>query len=234
MRYTTVLFDADGTLLDFLRSEKESVAQTLSDMGLSPTEEMLTVYSAINDSLWKRLERGEIEKQVLFYHRFELLFAEYGLHADPKETAVRYMTHLSGKGYVLAGAKELCQCLYGAVRLYLVTNGTESIQRGRWANSGLSPYFEDVFISDVIGYEKPDHRYFEYVAAHIPDFRRENTLLVGDSLTSDIPGGIGFGIDTCFYNPKGKSVPAELRERLTYEATDFQQIYETIMQGEGS
>ncbi len=232
MRYDTILFDADGTLLDFLRSEKEAVGETFLQLGILPTEEMLSVYSAINKSLWEKLERGEIEKNVLFYHRFELFFERYGISADPKDTADRYMKLLSQKGYVLAGAAELCRRLFGRVRLYIVTNGTEIIQRGRWANSGLSPYFEELFISDVIGFEKPDRRYFDYVAAHIPEFCPEKTLLVGDSLTSDIPGGIGFGLDTCFYNPRRLPIPEPIAEKLTYEATELSQIGHIILQGD--
>ena len=232
MRYDTILFDADGTLLDFLRSEKEAVSETFSELGIAPSEEMLSVYSAINKSLWEKLERGEIEKNILFYHRFELLFGRYGIHADPKDAADRYMMLLSQKGYLLAGAEALCRQLFGKVRLYIVTNGTEFIQRGRWARSGLGDCFADMFISDVIGYEKPDRRYFEYVASHIPDFCAKKTLLVGDSLTSDIPGGIGFGLDTCFYNPRRLPISETIAEKLTYEVTELSEIGRIILQGD--
>lgn len=231
MKYTTVLFDADGTLLDFLRSEREAVSEALRLMGVVPTDEMLTVYSAINDELWKRLERGEITRSVLLYHRFELLFDRYGAEADSREMAATYMRCLSRKGYVLEGAEELCRALFGRCRLYIVTNGTESIQKGRFADSGLQSYFDECFISEVIGHNKPSERFFEHVAERIPDFSKEKTVIVGDSLSSDILGGIRFGIDTCWYNPEGKSVPEDMEGRITYVAKSFDEILAFLTEG---
>lgn len=231
MKYDTVLFDADGTLLDFQRSEREAVAEALREMGVCPTDEMLEVYSQINDELWKRLERGEIQRSVLMYHRFELLFDRYGVIANAQEMASAYMRTLARKGYVLDGAEELCEKLRGACRLYIVTNGTEIIQKGRFARSGLEPYFEECFISQTIGYNKPDERFFEYVASRIRDFTKEKTLIVGDSLTSDILGGIRFGIDTCWYNPKKNSAPDDMEGKITYVANDFDDICRAIAEG---
>lgn len=231
MKYEIVLFDADGTLLDFLRSEKEAVSEALKQMGVTPTEEMLTAYSAINDELWKQLERGDIQRSVLLYHRFELLFNRYGLTADAREMAATYMRCLSEKGYVIDGAEELCKDLFGKCRLYIVTNGTEIIQKGRFARSGLQPYFEEFFISEVIGFNKPDGRFFEHVASKIPDFSKEKAVIVGDSLSSDIRGGIGFGIDTCWYNPEGKPVPEEMSGLITYVAGSFDEILSFLEEG---
>lgn len=233
MKYDTILFDADGTLLDFLRSEKEAVYEALCEIGLEPDEEMLATYSRINDGLWKKLERREIEKKVLLYHRFELLFEQYGIDADARDMANRYMHTLSQKGYLLDGAEELCSKLLGKFRLYIVTNGVEFIQRGRYARCGIDRYFDGVFISDAIGAEKPSVEYFEYVAAHIPEFSKERTLIVGDSLTSDIRGGINYGIDTCWYDPAGKEAPEDMRDKITYIADSFDSVYSFIMQGEG-
>ncbi len=231
MKYNTVLFDADGTLLDFQRSEREAVAEALQSLGICPTEEMLDVYSQINDELWKRLERGEILRSVLQYHRFELLFERYGLAADARKMAEVYMQTLAGKGYVLDGARELCERLRGRCRLYIVTNGTEIIQKGRFARSGLTPYFEECFISQVIGYNKPDEKFFKYVASQIPDFSKENAVIVGDSLSSDILGGIRFGIDTCWYNPRKKTTPDDMKGKITYIAENFDDILRFLTEG---
>ena len=227
MRYDTVLLDADDTLLDFHRSEREALTDTMRELGIEPTEEKISAYSRINASLWRALERGEIEKSVLLYRRFAL-FSEYlGLESDTRRDrsmAECYMQSLSTKGYLLDGALALCQALYGRARLYIVTNGVEFIQRGRYAVCGLSDYVDGVFISGVIGHEKPSLAYFTYVAEHIPNFCKERTLLVGDSLTSDMRGGVAFGLDTCWYNPKGLSPTEDLAGRITYTVKEHKEI----------
>lgn len=232
MKYDTVLFDADGTLLDFAKSEREAITEALFDMDIELVFGMLEEYSRINDSFWKMLERGEIEKKELFFRRFEVLFENYGIKKDPHKMADVYMQRLSEKGYLLEGAYELCRELYGKVRMYIVTNGTEFIQRGRQQRSGILPYFDGVFISDCIGFEKPRIEFFEYVEKNVENFSKERTVIVGDSLTSDIAGGIIFGIDTCWYNPKGKTAPADMSDKITYIASDFSAVKSIIMQGE--
>ena len=227
MRYDTILFDADGTLFDFSRSESEAIRETMSAFDITPTEELVRGYSVINDSLWKMLERGEIEKQVLLYRRFELFCEKYGFVCDAVKMAETYMNLLSQKAYLLDGAENLCRSLFGNVRLYIVTNGVEFIQKGRYSRSGMEKYFDGFFISGVIGYEKPSVEYFERVAADLPDFDKASTLIVGDSLTSDIRGGINYGIDTCWYNPRRKPVPDDMK--INSVCDSFEGIYKFIM-----
>ncbi len=226
MKYEYILFDADGTLLDFHRSEREALNDTMLLHGIEPSDERVKLYSGINDSLWKKLERGEIEKSVLLYHRFELFLEALGISADAKQMAADYMQALSQKGYVLEGAEAMCKALCGKVKMYIVTNGVEFIQRGRYARCGIDKYFDGVFISDAIGAEKPSEKYFEYVKTHIDGFDKARALIVGDSLTSDMKGGVNFGIDTCWYNPEGKDVPASLA--LTYVARSFGEVVKFI------
>ena len=227
MRYTTILFDADGTLLDFSRSEDEAIRETMLAFDILPDDERVSVYSEINDKLWKALERKEIEKEVLLYRRFELFCEHYGFVADAKKMAAEYMKNLSTKGHIINGADELCERLLGKVKMYIVTNGVEFIQNGRFARCPIEKYFEKRCISGVIGYEKPDVRYFECVAEKIPGFEKSKVLIVGDSLTSDIKGGINFGIDTCWYNPKKKDAPADMD--ITHVAFSFDEIYRVII-----
>ena len=226
MRYDVVLFDADGTLLDFLRSEAEAVAEVMRAYGIEPTVENISLYSDINASLWKKLERREIEKKVLLYHRFELLFEALGMEGDAKGMASAYMRALSIKGYLLDGAEEMCRTLSGKVKMYIVTNGVEFTQRGRYAVCDIDKYFDGVFISDCIGCEKPAVEYFEYIEKHIGGIDKGRTLIVGDSLTSDMRGGLNYGIDTCWYNPAGKECPADMP--LTYVASDFGDVVRFI------
>lgn len=226
MRYDTILFDADGTLFDFLRCEDSAIRETFVDFDIEPSDALVESYSEINDSLWKMLERGEIEKSVLLYHRFELFFEKHGFSCDAKAMAKRYMKALSEQAYFLDGAKELCMSLYGKARMYIVTNGVEFTQKNRYKKSGLSEYFEDMFISGEIGYEKPSVKYFDAVSERIPDFSKERSIIIGDSLSSDIRGGINYGIDTCWYNPSGKPAPDDMN--ITYIAKSFDEIYDFI------
>ncbi len=230
MKYDIILFDADGTLLDFHKSETEAVSEVMALHGIDPTEENVRLYSGINDSLWKMLERREIEKKVLLYRRFELLFEALGMTGDAKAMAKDYMFALSTKGYLIDGAENMCRSLFGKARMYIVTNGVEFIQRGRYAVCGIDEYFDDIFISDAVGIEKPAVEYFEYVAAHIDGFDKSRTLIVGDSLTSDMRGGVNFGIDTCWYDPAGKDAPSDMP--LTKICSTLEDVTEFILSEE--
>ncbi len=226
MRYGTVLFDADGTLLDFARCEHDAFKDAMALSGINVDEDMINVYSEINDSLWKKLERKEIERSVLLYHRFELFCERYGFEADSKKISADYVEALSTKPYMLDGACALLQKLCKKVRMYIVTNGFEYVQRGRYARTGIEKYFDGIFISECVGFHKPDVRFFEHVAQNIADFDKNDTLIVGDSLTSDIKGGNAFGIDTCWYDPQKKTVQGEVIPKFI--AYDFDAVYRII------
>lgn len=231
MRYDFLLFDADGTLLDFLKSEHEALCDVLKINGIQPTDDKVKLYSGINDSLWKLLERGEIEKKTLLVRRFELLLEALGENADARKMSVDYASKLSEKGYLLEGAEQMCQALYGKARMFIVTNGLEMVQRGRYARCGIDRYFEKIFISDKIGFQKPSVHFFESVAASVEGFEKSRALIIGDSLTSDMRGGLNFGIDTCWYNPDGKQCPSDMK--LTHISNTFEDVIQFIL-GEDS
>lgn len=232
MKYTTILFDADETLLDFRRSEREAVAEAFACLGVAVDNDMLDEYSRINAALWKKLERKEIEKSVLLYKRFEIFFDKYGFRADAKAMAKEYLRTLSQRAYLLNGAEKLCERLSGKARMYIVTNGVRANQESRLSKCGLLKYFDGVFISEATGFEKPQVEFFEYVAERIPDFSKDRAIIVGDSLSSDIKGGINFGIDTCWYAPSGADAPEDIKDSITYTVRDFDGIYEALTKGE--
>lgn len=227
LKYTTILFDADNTLFDFLRAEREALPEALLQMGVTPTEEMISVYSSINDSYWKRLERGEIDKASLRVQRFVSFCAHYGLSLDAERLAVAYTDALSQKSHLLDGALDVCRALHAHCRLFLVTNGIASVQRGRFTPSPLAAFIEKCYISEELGYEKPSVHYFDAVKADIKDFDAATTLVVGDSLSSDIQGGINAGLDTCWLNRSGKPVPDEMP--ITYIIERLEELIPLIL-----
>lgn len=208
--YDTLLLDADDTLLDFAKTEKNALDLTFRRYGLTLTEEIRAIYHTVNHGLWAAFERGEISKETVTSTRFSRLFAEVGYAANGSTFSRDYQKAL-GEGYFLIdGAKELCEKLAGSYRLYCVTNGVAATQYSRLAGSGLNDYFSDVFVSEAIGHQKPSKHYFDAVFNAIPRFSPEKAMIVGDSLTSDIQGGKNTGIDTCWYNPSGQRPKAEL------------------------
>ena len=202
-KYSVILFDIDDTLLDFPRSEREALCEAFLMSGIELDDEMIGIYHQINYELWRALERKEITREELMTRRFEDFVKYYELSADFTKVARDYLDRLGKKVYFIDGARELLSELYGKVRLYIVTNGLACVQNSRYKLTGFDKIFDGMFISEEVGANKPDVRFFEYVADHIEGFEKEKTLLVGDSQSSDIAGGIAFGIDTCWYSPKG-------------------------------
>lgn len=194
-----VLLDLDDTLLDFHRAEREALSRALTDAGISPSEEKIRRYSAINDMQWKRLERGEITRAEVKSERFRIFFREEGISSEPEETAHRYEHYLGEGHWFVEGAEEVLKALFPIYGLYLVSNGTLRTQRSRLESAGIARYFRKIFISEVIGANKPDPAFFRFCFAKIPDFDPAQTIIVGDSLTSDILGGNRSGIHTCYF-----------------------------------
>lgn len=197
----TLLFDLDNTLLDFNQAERIAVAKTLEHFHITPEPSVLKRYSELNLAQWKLLEQGKLSRDQVKLRRFQLLFSELNLNAPAKEAARMYESLLAQGHYFIDGAEELLEKLYGRYHMYLVTNGTLSVQKGRLKSSGISRYFDDIFISEELGYNKPGIEYFNCCFSRIPDFHKGTAVIIGDSLTSDIQGGINAGIRTIWFNP---------------------------------
>lgn len=198
-----VLLDLDDTLLDFHRAEAEAIRHTMKEIGIDPTDETVALYSRINRSCWAKLETGEYTREEVLHRRFDILFEALGVTGDAHETQKLYEYRLSLGAYYLDGAEDLLNELYGKYRLYLATNGIVNVQSRRIKDSGIGKYFDNIFVSEKIGYNKPDKRFFDCAFDEIPDFSLDETVIIGDTLTSDILGGINAGIKTVYFNPKG-------------------------------
>ena len=197
-----VLFDLDDTLFDFHKAEKIALTKTLVHFGIDPTEETLALYSTINAAQWKRLELGEISREEVKGGRYRELFKTIGGECDPVKATAYYESMLAIGHYFMPGAPELLEELYRKYRLYIVSNGTAKVQEGRIGSSGIAKYMDGIFISQILGANKPDKQFFDICFAEIPDFSLSETVIIGDSLSSDIKGGINAGITTVWFNPK--------------------------------
>lgn len=219
---TTLFWDIDDTLLDFRRAEAAAIRRTFSEIGIPVTDETVQRYSEINDSLWKRLEQRALTRDEVLVGRFAMLFEELCFSYDCRAAQNLYFSFLGEQHDYISGAKETMDALYGRYPMYAVSNGTTVIQNRRLADAGLDRYFDRIFLSQEIGAEKPSAAFFDACFAVLPDVRREEVLMIGDSLTSDMRGGETAGLHTCWFNPHGKNNC--LGVRIDYEIAAPQEI----------
>lgn len=215
-----VLLDLDDTILDFHQAEANAVSKTLAQLGIEPEESIIRRYSQINAGRWELLERGLITREEVLTSRFEMLFSELGVEHSGVEAQKIYEGLLGRGHWFMPGAEALLKELYGKYRLFVVSNGNLSVQDSRIASAGIAGYFEEIFISQRVGYDKPRKEFFDACFARIPGFDRERAIIVGDSLTSDIQGGINAGIKTCWYDPRGKTPREDIRPDYRITALD--------------
>lgn len=206
----TVLFDLDDTLLDFHQAEAIALRQTLIALELEPEETAIARYSEINAAQWRLLEEGKLTREQVLTRRFSILFDELGVERSSEQAREIYERLLGIGHYFIPGAPEVLAALVPKYDLYLVSNGTASVQESRLKSAGIQPYFKDIFISQVIGFDKPKKEFFDRCFAKIPNFVHEEAIIVGDSLTSDMRGGRNAGIRTCWFNPHKKPRCADI------------------------
>ena len=199
-----LFLDLDDTILDFHKAERIALSRTIREFGVEPTEEILQLYHEINDWHWKQLELGKMTREEVLVNRFAVLFERLGRNVEAAACTKRYSENLAIGHYFMPGAEEAVAALSKKYRLFLASNGTASVQHGRMTSANLYRFFEEAFVSQEIGHNKPSRAYFEAFFARIPGFDREKAMMVGDSLTSDIKGGINAGIKTVWVNPGHK------------------------------
>ena len=224
-----LFLDLDDTILDFHQQERKALRQTFLDFGLLPTEDILTRYHAINKWHWEQLELKKLTRPQVLTGRFRMLFDEVGVKADPAAITAAYAEHLAEGHFFLPGAEEAVEGLSKKYRLFLASNGTASVQKGRMTSANLYRFFETVFVSQEIGCNKPSKAYFDACFARIPGFDPDKCLMVGDSLTSDILGGINAGIRTVWVNPDHAPGRPDIRPDFEIEALkDLPALLETL------
>lgn len=202
-RIKYVLLDVDDTLLDFGWAERNALTKAFAEFGIELDDREISEYSEINSRQWEKLERGELTREQILVSRFEIFLEWLGIDdVNGMALQLRYEKLLGIGHKFIDGAEELLGCLYGEYELFIVSNGTASVQAGRLKSAGIGRYFKNIFISEEIGFDKPKKEFFDACFEQIPDFEREKAIIVGDRISSDITGGVNAGIKTCWFNPK--------------------------------
>ena len=197
MKYTTLLFDLDDTILDFTKGEQIALNLLFEEMKIDNIKDVINEYVMLNKSLWKEIEKGTLTRDYVLNNRFAMLFNKYNQKVDGVKVEERYRHYLDLQHEMIDGAGEVLKDLCNLCKIYIITNGVSKTQFRRIKDSKIEEIFTDIFISEDIGYQKPAKEYFEAVIKKIPGFNLRKTLIIGDSLTADILGGTQNDIDTC-------------------------------------
>jgi putative hydrolase of the HAD superfamily len=228
MKYEIIIFDADETLFDFKKSERIAFKNTMLEFNLEYDENHhLKIYHDINAAIWKEFEKGLITQENLKVERFKRLSAALKTKFDENDFAKAYMKHLANGSYLYEDSVKLVESLSKAYRLSIVTNGLTAVQDKRIRKSIIAKYFETIVISEEVKVSKPNPKIFEYALNSVPPSDKRKILMVGDSLTSDIQGGINFGIDTCWFNPNKIENTSSIKP--TYEISNLIKLH-TILE----
>ena len=224
-KYTTLYFDLDNTLLDFSAAEHKAIRNLFALHNLPISDEKIAKYSAINLTWWERFEKGEIKKCEIYSGRFREYLEFYGLDGDPQQMAEDYFDFLS-EGYdLIDGADKALEYIKSqGYTVCITTNGMSRTQYRRINNCSIKQFFDYIFVSEDAGHQKQEVEYFDYLMANTSEKDKSKILVIGDSMSSDILGGINFQVDTCWLNPKGKSGQYE----ATYEIANIMQICEIL------
>ncbi|WP_332646525.1 YjjG family noncanonical pyrimidine nucleotidase [Lysinibacillus sp. 54212] len=225
-KYRNLLFDLDDTLLDFQAAEKQALVKLFESENIPFSPTIKNLYKEINEKLWHKFEREEISREQVIETRFTKLFEVLGKKADGALLDKKYREYIAESTVFIEGAAELISTLKDQYALYIVTNGISETQYKRLQRTGLGNQFQNVFVSEDTGYQKPMIQYFEYVFQRIPDFKKEQTLIIGDSFSADIVGGYGAGIDTCWLNSNNKTNSTSIQP--TYEIRSLSQLYSIL------
>lgn len=221
------LVDADDTILDFHGAAAQAIRYAFSSIGVEWKEEYASVYAALNAKLWEALERKELSRDTLMETRFPQFLTHIGYTAaDGVKCNKAYIEYLSTHPIYFDGAQEFLTALKKLGRVYIVTNGTSYIQKSRFKICQLERYIDGIFVSELVGYDKPAKGFSDYVYAHINNFEKSRAVWIGDSLSADIKCASDSGVDSIWFNPKGKPITGGIAP--TFIAKDFEEILQII------
>lgn len=225
-KYKAILFDIDDTLLDFDIDQKTAFKEAVKEIGYVCTDKMYEDYNEINLSMWEELNQGKMTLEEVFVKRFKVFFNKYGMKYNELEFNKVLTDMFQKTGTPIKGVKGTLSKLVNKYELAVISNGPKDQQYHRLGNANISKYFSKFFISEEMGYNKPDKRYFDIVFKNIENKEKSKILIVGDSITSDIIGGKQVGVDTCLYNIRNKENKTNIKPE--YEIKNFEELLEIV------
>jgi 2-haloacid dehalogenase len=226
-KYDIFLFDADNTLYNYDKAEAHALKAMFDYFGFEYSESQRTIYREINSQAWRDYEEGKISKADLQTVRFERFFKKINVWHDPCDFNTRYLAELGRGTFLVDGALEICNEIVSRDKqIFIVTNGILATQESRIKHSLIKEYVSDFFVSEFVGFQKPDIEYFSYVFTHIPKIPKNKILIVGDSLTADIAGGNNAGIDSCWFNEHGIDNTTDIKP--TYEIRNLSEVLKFV------
>ncbi len=227
--YKYVLWDIDDTLIDFKSSERMALKKCFKQFGIVLGDEDVEIYSEINRHYWELLIHGKIEKATMLNRRFEDFTQQLSLDIiDCEEVNNLFQVALGDYAVMVKDAYDVCEHLKKSKKQYAVTNGTAVAQNKKLHNTGLGELFDGIFISDEVGYEKPDARFFQFVFSEISNFKHEDAIMIGDSISSDMVGANNAGIDCCWFNPNG-NVNINSSVQINYEIVKLKDLLDIVV-----
>ncbi|WP_314011054.1 YjjG family noncanonical pyrimidine nucleotidase [Pseudostreptobacillus hongkongensis] len=233
MKYKYIFFDLDNTLLDFDEAENNALNELFLNHKVENISEYMKVYKEINKQLWEKLEKNEITREFLKNTRFKTLFSTFNKEINGNEFAKEYEILLGKQGVHIDGAIELLDKLKNeGLKIYALTNGITNIQKNRLKNSKIEKYFDKVYISEEIGYQKPYIPFYNHIEKDIKGFEKSKSIMIGDSLSADIQGAINYHIDSIWYNPK--NLEENLSIKPTFMVNTYSEILKILIEDKGS
>lgn len=225
MKYTTLLFDVDDTILDFKAAELQGLSKLFEHYGYHLNDSLLKRYQIVNQGLWKAFEENKCTREEVLNTRFGLFFEQLGKKVDSVAVEKEYRQYLNQGSQRLGNSLDIIADLADKADLYVVTNGVAKTQYQRLEAAKLLPYFKDIFVSETIGYQKPRIEFFQHVFNKIAPVDLAKTVIIGDSLSSDIKGGQNAGIDTIWLNANQQETPTI---KPTYTIQNLDDLYQIL------
>lgn len=229
-QYKHIFFDLDHTLWDFETNSKLTLEKIFADaklleLGVASFDKFHDRYLPINNQYWARYHKGIVNKSQLRIGRFRDTLLDFGINNDDlaEQMAQDYLTHSPRQTALFPYAIEVLQYLCSKYKVHIITNGFAEVQRVKIESSGLSQYFDKVIISEEVNTQKPDVKIFEHTIEAAGAVKDE-CVMIGDNLSTDIAGARNAGIDQIYFNPYKESH----REKVTYEISSLIQLKDIL------